>query len=152
SSFTGWNNYMMDLGKLIKDAEAMKHFGNTMVLWNLKSMQPEKIFSVPGAPLEIRWSLKEGDDWAITASALTSKLWLISHDANNEWQAKEVGTIGDPAKIPLPVDISDPTKPVQIYEKVTGKQVNMISQSWDGKRVYITSSLLQHWDKTGADN
>ena len=167
---------MMDLGKLIKDAEAMKHFGNTMVLWNLKSMQPEKIFSVPGAPLEIRWSLKEGDDWAITASALTSKLWLINHDANDEWQAKEVGTIGDPAKIPLPVDISisadaktlwvntfmdgtthlfdisDPTKPVQIYEKVTGKQVNMISQSWDGKRVYITSSLLANWDKKGADN
>ena len=51
SSFTGWNNYMMDIGKLIKDAEAMKHFGNTMVLWNLKSMQPEKILSVPGAPL-----------------------------------------------------------------------------------------------------
>jgi selenium-binding protein 1 len=176
SSFTGWNNYMTDLGKLIKDAEAMKHFGNTMVLWNLKSMQPEKIFSVPGAPLEIRWSLKEGDDWAITASALTSKLWLVSHDANDEWQAKEVGTIGDPAKIPLPVDISiaadaktlwvntfmdgtthlfdisDPTKPVQIFEKVTGKQVNMISQSWDGKRVYITSSLLANWDKKGADN
>ena len=41
SSFTGWNNYMMDLDKLITDAEAMKHFGNTMVLWNLKSMQPE---------------------------------------------------------------------------------------------------------------
>jgi selenium-binding protein 1 len=176
SSFTGWTNYETDLGKLVKDPEAMKHFGNTLVLWNLKSFQPEKIFSVPGAPLEIRWSLKEGDDWAITASALTSKLWLVSHDANNEWQAKEVGTIGDPAKIPLPVDISisadgtrlwvntftdgtthlfdisDPTKPVQIYEKVTGKQVNMISQSWDGKRVYITSSLLQHWDKTGADN
>jgi len=37
---------------------------------------------------------------------------LISHDANNEWQAKEVGTIGDPAKIPLPVDISiRPTAP-----------------------------------------
>ena len=110
----------------------------------------------------VHWSLKEGDDWAITASALTSKLWLVNHDANDQWQANEVGTIGDPAKIPLPVDISiaadaktlwvntfmdgtthlfdisDPTKPVQIYEKVTGKQVNMISQSWDGKRVYIT--------------
>ncbi|WGJ16523.1 selenium-binding protein SBP56-related protein [Methylocapsa sp. D3K7] len=176
SSFTGWNNYMMDIGKLIKDAEAMKHFGNTMVLWNLKSMQPEKILSVPGAPLEIRWSLKEGDDWAITASALTSKLWLINHDAKDQWQAKEVGTIGDPAKIPLPVDISisadgtrlwvntfmdgtthlfdisDPEHPKQIYEKVTGKQVNMISQSWDGKRVYITSSLLENWDKKGDDN
>ena len=28
----------------------------------------------------------------------------------------------------------------------------MISQSWDGKRLYITSSLLTHWDKKGADN
>lgn len=176
SSFTGWNNYMMELGKLIKDAEAMARFGNTMVLWNLKSMQPEKIFAVPGAPLEIRWSLKEGDDWAITASALTSKLWLISRDSEGEWQAKDVATIGDPAKIPLPVDISiaadakslwvntfmdgtthrfdisDPAKPVETYKKVTGKQVNMISQSWDGKRIYITSSLLSKWDKTGPDN
>jgi len=176
SSFTGHNNYMRDLGDLIKDSEAMKHFGNTMVVWNLKSFEPEKIFNVPGAPLEIRWSLKEGDDWAITAAALTSKLWLIRHDADDQWQAKEVGVIGDPSKIPLPVDISisadgtrlwvntfmdgithlfdlsDPEKPVEIYKKVTGKQVNMISQSWDGKRVYITSSLLEHWDKTGDNN
>ena len=28
----------------------------------------------------------------------------------------------------------------------------MISQSWDGKRVYITSSLLANWDKKGGDN
>jgi selenium-binding protein 1 len=28
----------------------------------------------------------------------------------------------------------------------------MISQSWDGKRVYITSSLLSKWDKAGEDN
>ena len=97
-------------------------------------------------------------------------------DAAGEWQAKEVATIGDPAKIPLPVDISirndgtglwvntfmdgktryfdltNPEQPRQTYEKVTGKQVNMISQSWDGKRVYITSSLLANWDKGGADN
>ena len=91
-------------------------------------------------------------------------------------QAKEVATIGDPAKIPLPVDISiaadgkslwvntfmdgktrlfdlsNPEAPKQVYEKVTGKQVNMVSQSWDGKRVYLTSSLLARWDKKGADN
>ncbi len=176
SSFTGWTNYMMDLGTLIQDAEAMKHFGNTMVVWNLKSMQPEKVLQVPGAPLEIRWSLNESDDWAVTATALTSKIWLVRRDADNEWQAKDVATIGDPAKIPLPVDISiaadaktlwvntfmdgktrlfdisNPEKPVQIYEKVTGKQVNMISQSWDGKRVYVTSSLLASWDKKGEDN
>ena len=176
SSFAGYANYMRPLGELIKDPEAMKNFGNTMVLWDLKAMKPKKIFSVPGAPLEIRWSLEPGDNWAVTASALTSKIWLIKQDAKSEWQAKEVATIGDPAKIPLPVDISirrdakglwvntfmdgktryfdlsNPEKPTQTYEKVTGKQVNMISQSWDGKRLYITSSLLANWDKGGADN
>ena len=176
SSFSGRANYMRNLGDLIKDPEAMKHFGNTMVVWDLKAMQPKKVLAVPGAPLEIRWSLKQGDNWAVTATALTSKLWLVKQDANGNWQGQAVADIGDPAKIPLPVDISisadgkelwvntfmdgktrhfdlsDPAKPVQTYEKVTGKQVNMISQSWDGKRVYISSSLLANWDKTGDDN
>ena len=33
-----------------------------------------------------------------------------------------------------------------------GKQVNMVSQSWDGTRLYFTSSLLARWDKKGDDN
>ena len=176
SSFTGRDNYMRDLGGLVKDEAAMKRFGSTMVAWDLKAMKPMQIFSVPGAPLEVRWSLNPGDNWAITASALTSKLWLVKQDAAGKWQAKEVGTIADPSKIPLPVDISitadgkglwvntfmdgmtryfdlsNPEAPKQTYEKQTGRQVNMISQSWDGKRIYITSSLLANWDKVGADN
>src|SRR5688572_24396194 len=176
SSFTGYANYMRPLGELINDKEAMKRFGNTMAVWDLKAMQPKKVFNVPGAPLEIRWSLNPGDNWAITAAALTSKLWLVKQDGKGEWQAKEVGTIGDPAKIPLPVDISitrdgkglwvntfmdgktryfdlsNPEAPKQTYEKVTGKQINMVSQSWDGRRLYITSSLLANWDKGGDDN
>ena len=176
SSFTGWNNYMRDLGDLIKDPEAMKHFGNTMVMWNLKTMQPEKIFAVPGAPLEIRWALPEGKNWAITATALTSQLWLVKRDAHGAWTAKDVAAIGDPAKVPLPVDISitadakglwvntfmdgtthyfdisDPEHPKETYSKRTGSQANMVSQSWDGRRVYITSSLLSKWDKKGKDN
>ncbi|HEX9173289.1 MAG TPA: selenium-binding protein SBP56-related protein [Telluria sp.] len=176
SSFTGKKNYMTQLGTLIKDQGAMKQFGNTMVVWNLKSMQPEQVLNVPGAPLEIRWSLKEGDNWAITATALTSHLWLVKKDASGKWEAKDVGAIGDPAKTPLPVDISmtadgrglwvntfmdgttryfdisNPEAPRQTYSKHTGSQVNMVSQSWDGKRVYVSSSLLANWDKTGADN
>jgi selenium-binding protein 1 len=160
----------------MKDGEAMKNFGSTMVVWNLKSMQPTQVLSVPGAPLEVRWSLAPGQNWAITAAALTSKLWLVKPDAKGTWAAKEVATIGDPAKIPLPVDISitadgkglwvntfmdgttryfdlsNPEAPKETYSKHTGSQVNMISQSWDGKRLYITSSLLAHWDKKGADN
>jgi len=176
SSFTGYANYMRPLGELIKDEAAMKHFGNTMVAWDLKAMTPTSVMSVPGAPLEIRWSLNPTDNWAITAAALTSKLWLVQPDAAGKWQAREVATIGDPTKIPLPVDISitrdgkglwvntfmdgmtryfdltNPQAPKQTYEKHTGRQVNMVSQSWDGQRVYVTSSLLANWDKAGEDN
>lgn len=176
SSFTGWTNYMMDLGTLVKDADAMKNFGNTMAVWDYKSMKPIKVLSVPGAPLEIRWSLKPGDDWALTATALTSKIWLVRKDDKGEWQAKDVATVGDPAKIPLPVDISiaadgkhlwvntfmdgstrlfdisNPEAPKQVYTKKIGNQVNMVSQSWDGKRVYFTTSLLGNWDKKGEEN
>ena len=176
SSFTGIDNYRRSLGEVVGDPTAMKKFGSTMVLWDHKAMKPVQIFSVPGAPLEIRWSLNPGDNWAITAAALTSKLWLVKQGADGRWQAKEVGTIGDPAKTPLPVDISitadgkglwvntfmdgttryfdltNPEQPRQTYALKTGRQVNMVSQSWDGKRVYVTSSLLERWDKTGEDN
>lgn len=176
TSFTGWNNYMMDLGKLVKDGEAMKRFGNTSVMWDLKTMKPIKVFNTPGAPLEVRWSWKAGDNWALTTSALTSKMWLYKQDAKGEWQVREAATIGDPAKIPLPVDISitadgkglwvstfmdgtvryfdlsDHNNIREVYQKKVGSQVNMVSQSFDGKRIYVTSSLLANWDKKGKDD
>jgi selenium-binding protein 1 len=176
TSFTGWNNYMMDLGKMVKDPEAMKRFGNTSVMWDYKTMKPIKVFSTPGAPLEARWSWNKGDNWAVTTTALTSNIWVFAQDMQGEWQAHNVGTIGNPADIPLPVDISitndgkglwintfmdgtsrfwdfsDRMHPKELYKKKIGSQVNMVSQSYDGKRVYYTSSLLGNWDKKGADD
>src|SRR5438034_7829220 len=176
SSFTGLNNYMRDFGKLTADPEAMKHFGGTMVMWDFHARQPKKVFQVPGAPLEIRWAWGDKHNYAFTATALGSKLWLVYADDRGDWQAKEIATIGDVKGGVLPVDISlsaddktlfvgcfgdgkcrvfdvsDPQKPKQIYEKNIGRQVNMVSQSWDGKRLYFTSSLLANWDKKGADN
>jgi selenium-binding protein 1 len=176
SSFTGWSNYMMDFGKMLKDEEAMKRFGNTVVVWNLHTRQPKKVLDVPGAPLEIRCAWQPQHNYCFTTTALTSKIWLIHEDEKGEWQATAVADIGDPAKVPLPVDISisaddkhlwvdtfldgktrlfdvsDPFKPKQVYEKEIGRQINMASQSWDGKRIYFTSSLLANWDKKGADN
>jgi selenium-binding protein 1 len=176
SSFTGWNNYMTDFSKMTADPEAMKHFGNTMVIWDFHTRQPKKVFEVPGAPLEIRWAWGGNHNYAFTATALGSKLWLVYAHDRGEWQVKEVAPISDVKGGVLPVDISlsaddktlfvdsfgdgkcrvfdvsDPHHPKQIYEKQIGKQVNMVSQSWDGKRIYFTSSLLAHWDKQGADN
>jgi selenium-binding protein 1 len=146
SSFTGWSNYMMDFGKMLQDKEAMKRFGNTVVLWDLHSKQPKKVFDVPGAPLEIRCAWQPNHNWCVTTTALTSKIWLIYEDTQGEWQAKAVADVGDPAKVPLPVDISissddsrlwvntfmdgktrlfdmrDPYNPKQVYEKVIGRQ------------------------------
>ena len=44
-------------------------------------------------------------------------------------------------------DISNPHNAVEVKAHKIGDQVNMLSQSWDGKRIYFTSSLLANWDK-----
>ena len=177
SSFTGWSNYMMDFGKMLNDKEAMKRFGNTVVVWDLHTRKPKKVFDVPGAPLEIRCAWQPNNNWCYTTTALTSKIWLIHKDSESgEWQAEAVGEIGDPSKVPLPVafsirsddsgffvntfmdgkvryfDTTDPFNPKQVYEKEIGSQVNMVSGSWDGKRQYFTTSLLSNWDKKGEKN
>jgi len=176
SSFTGWSNYMMDFGKMLSDEEAMKRFGNTVVIWNLQTRKPIKVLDVPGAPLELRCAWKEENNYCFTTTALTSKIWIIYEDEGGEWQAKPVGDIGVAENVPLPVDISitsndkglwvntfmdgkgryfdisDPFNAEQVYEKEIGSQVNMVSSSWDGKRLYFTSSLLANWDKKGDDD
>ncbi len=174
SSFTGWSNYMMDFGTMLNDPAAMQRFGTTMVVWDYHARQPLAVHDIPGAPLEIRCAWDPDNNWCITSTALTSQLWLIYEDSDTgEWRSKAVADIGVPADIPLPVDISitsddkglwvdtfldgkaryfdisDPFAPKQVYERQIGSQINMVSQSWDGKRVYFTSSLLGNWDKTG---
>ena len=175
SSFTGWNNYMMNLGEMMASEEAMQRFGNTVVIWDLHARQPRKVLDVPGAPLEIRCAWGSGNDYCFTSTALTSKIWLIYGDEQGDWRAKAVADIGDASKIPLPVDISiaaddsrlwvntwndgktrlfdisDPHAPVQVLERQIGEQVNMVSQSWDGERLYYSSSLLSAWDKTEGE-
>lgn len=172
SSFTGWNNYMMNLGQMMADAEAMKRFGNTVIVWDLHARAPKKIFDVPGAPLEVRCAWGSQSNYCFTSTALTSEIWLIYEDDSQQWHVKKVADIGDASLIPLPVDISiaaddsflwvntwndgmthlydisDPHNPKQVMEQKIGEQVNMVSQSWDGERVYYTSSLLANWDKT----
>src|SRR5262245_20341200 len=69
TSFTGWNNYTRAFGDIAKDPEAMKQFGSSMVLWNFHTRQPQKVFQVPGAALEIRWAWDEKHNYAFPATA-----------------------------------------------------------------------------------
>jgi len=176
SSFTGHANYMRPLGELMQDPAAMKKFGGTMVMWDYHARKPLQTFDVPGAPLEVRWALQPDHHYAFTSTALTSKLWGIFRKEDGTFEAVELADIGDPSKTPLPVDISisaddkflfvdsfmdgmvrvfdisKPREPVVVYEKKIGPQVNMVSQSWDGERLYFTSSLLGNWDGAGGDD
>lgn len=175
SSFTGKTNYMRSLPDLIADPEAMTRFGKTVVVWDAHTRKPLQTLEVPGAPLEIRWALQPRHHYAFTTAALTSRLWGVFRMADGRFEAVDLAPIGDPSKTPLPVDISlsaddrflfvstfmdgmvrvfdvsDPRKPSVVHEQQVGKMVNMVSQSWDGKRVYFTSSLLARWDKPGDD-
>jgi len=177
SSFTGWSNYMMDFGQMLGDPEAMKRFGNTMVVWDLHTRKAKQVLDVPGAPLEIRCAWKSTNNYCFTTTALTSQIVLIEEDGTDgKWKASNVADIGNPADIPLPVDISissddsllwvntfldgttrgfditDPHNPKQIYERKMGNQVNMVSSSWDGKRLYYSTSLLGNWDKKDKED
>ena len=169
SSFTGRKNYMRPVGDLLKDAEAMKQFGGAVVVWDFHARKPLQVLDVPGAPLELRWALLPNHPYAFTSTALGGKLVLIHQQPDGKWASKVIADIGQN----LPVDISiapddskiyvnsygdgtmriyDVTNPFEaklVQEMKLGEQANMVSTSWDGKRVYATSSLLSQWDKPG---
>jgi len=169
SSFAGKKNYMRPFGELVKDGEAMKNFGGSVVVWDFHARKPLQVLSVPGAPLELRWALLPNHNYAFTATALTGKLVLIYQQEDGTWATKDIAEIG----ANLPVDISiapddskiyvnsfgdgtlrvyDVTNPFEgkLIEQVKlGEMANMVSSSWDGKRLYATNSLLSQWDKPG---
>jgi selenium-binding protein 1 len=169
SSFTGKKNYMRPFGELAKDATAMKQFGNSVIVWDFHARKPLQILSVPGAPLELRWALIPNHNYGFTATALTGQLVLIYQQEDGTWATKNIADIGPN----LPVDISiapddskiyvnsfgdgslrvyDVTNPFEgkLVETVKlGEMANMVSSSWDGKRLYATNSLLSKWDKPG---
>jgi selenium-binding protein 1 len=45
--------------------------------------------------------------------------------------------------------VTNPFEGKLIHQVKLGDQANMVSTSWDGQRVYSTSSLLSQWDKPG---
>ncbi len=177
SSFTGHNNYMRNLADLMGDSEAMKNFGDSVIIWDFHARKPLQTLRIPVAPLEIRWAIKPEHDYAFIEAALTGELWTVLRTEDGSYEAVKSGEIGTREEQPLLAvdisissddrflfvdtfmdgkvrvyDVSDPRNAKQIYERKIGAQVNMVSQSWDGKRIYFTSSLLANWDGTGHED
>lgn len=169
SAFTGKKNYMRPLGELIKDAEAMKEFGGSVVVWDFHARKPLQVLQVPGAPLELRWALMPNHYYAFTATALAHQLVLIYQQADGTWAAKSIADLGDTLPVDISIapddsklyvssfmdgrlrvyDISNPFEAKLIEQVKLGEMANMVSESWDGTRLYVTNSLLSQWDKPG---
>lgn len=177
SSFTGHANYMRPLAELMGDAEAMKNFGKEVVVWDFHARKPLQTLTIPVAPLEIRWAIDPIHEYAFIEAALTGELWGVFRKEDGTFEAIKIGDIGTREEQPLLAvdislssddkylfvdtfmdgkvrvyDVSEPRKAKLVLTRKIGAQVNMVSQSWDGKRVYFTSSLLSNWDGTGHED
>jgi selenium-binding protein 1 len=169
SSFAGKKNYMRPVGELLKDAEAMKQFGDSVVVWDFHARKPLQVLRVPGAPLELRWALQPNHHYAFTSTALTGQLVLIHRQDDGTWATKNIAEIGNTIPVDISIapddskiyvnsygdgtlrvyDVSNPFEGKLIQQMKLGEQANMVSTSWDGQRIYATSSLLSNWDKPG---
>ena len=169
SSFTRRNLYS-------SDASATKDSGDTIVVWDYLARKPLQVLPVPGVPMEIRWALRPRHEYAFTTTALTSRLWGIFRREDGSFEAVKLAKVGDPDDRSLPVDISlsaddrflfvnsfkdgtvrvfnvsKPREPKLVLEQRIGSKLGRVSQTWDGKRVYFTSSMLASWDASGEES
>ncbi len=163
---------MMNLGKMMADPEAMKRFGNTVVGLGPAHAAAEE--DLRRARRAARNPLRVGPEPELLLhrdgahledlADLPGRGRRVAGEGRGRHRRREqnpaagrhldlgrrrpvwVNTWND-GKVRL-YDIRDPHAPKQIFDQKIGEQVNMVSQSWDGKRVYFTSSLLANWDKT----
>jgi methanethiol oxidase len=161
SSFTPSRNYMKPFASM-----DMKDFGRDMVIWDFKARKPIQVGQAGAAPLEVRWSLKKGANYGFTNCALDNSLWLFRGQPDGTYAFKKVATTG-----PMPADlrqspddrylfvscfggkdiqqwdVSDPDKPVLASTVAVGEQPNMMHVTGDGKRMYVSNSLLSTLDR-----
>ncbi len=161
SSFTPLRNYKKPLSEM-----DMKDFGDQMVVWDFKERKPLQVGHAGAAPLEVRWSLKPGNDYGFTNCALDNSIWLFRGKGDGSYEFRKVAETG-----PLPADlrqspddrylfvscfgaediqqwdVSDPEHPKLASTAKVGTQPNMMHVTGDGKRMYVSNSLLSTLDR-----
>lgn len=164
SSFTPMRNYEKPLATM-----DMNDFGDQMVVWDFATRQPIQVGHTGPTPLEVRWSLTPGNDYGFTNCALDSALWLFRNTGDGTYEFKRVAETG-----PLPADlrqspddrflfvscfggetiqqwdVSDPDQPTLFSEAAIGTQPNMMHLTGDGRRMYVSNSLLSTMDRDGT--
>jgi selenium-binding protein 1 len=160
SSFTPMNNYQKPLAQM-----DFKNFGKDLLVWDFRNYKVVQKLTTGLAPLECRWSLKEGGNHGFTNCALDDSIWVWEGDADGTYHTRKLCATG---KLPADLrqspddrflyvscfvsneiqqwDVSDLHRPRLASTVVPGVQPNMMHVTGDGKRMYITNSLLSTLD------
>jgi selenium-binding protein 1 len=160
SSFTPMNNYKKPLAKM-----DLKDFGNQLLVWDFRERKVLKTLTMGTAPLECRWSLSEKGNHGFTNCALDDSIWVWEGTGDDQYISRKLCATG---KMPADLrqspddrflyvscffsneiqqwDVSDLKNPRLTSTVVPGVQPNMMHVTGDGKRMYITNSLLSTLD------
>jgi selenium-binding protein 1 len=164
SSFTPLNNYKKPLAQM-----DLKNFGKDVLIWDFRAYRVLDRLTTGLAPLECRWSLKEGANFGFTNCALDDSVWLWEGGDDGHYRSRKLCATGKlPADLRLSPDdrllyvscfgsneiqqwdVSDLRKPRLVSTVVPGVQPNMMHLTGDGKRMYISNSLLSTLDHAGT--
>src|SRR5437016_4081330 len=163
SSFTPLRNYQKPLAQM-----DLKDFGSELVVWDFKNRQPLQVGKAGLAPLEVRWSLKPENNYGFTNCALDNSIWLFKGNGEASYEFKKVADTGAlPADLRQSPDdkylyvscfgdnsiqqwdVTDPERPKLTSTVVPCVQPNMMHVTGDGKRMYVSNSLLSTLDHSG---
>jgi selenium-binding protein 1 len=162
SSFTPPQNYKKPFAEM--DPKA---FGKEVLIWDFRARKVLCKLTTAAAPLECRWSLKEKADHGFTNCALDDSVWVWEGDGTGRYTARKLCQTG---KMPVDLrqspddrflyvscfvsdevqqwDVSDLQKPRLASKVSPGVQPNMMHLTGDGKRMYISNSLLSTLDRS----
>jgi selenium-binding protein 1 len=163
SSFTPLRNYKKPLAQM-----DLKDFGSEMVVWDFKERKPLQVGKVGLTPLEVRWSLKPENNYGFTNCAFDNSIWMFRGRSDGAYEFKKVAQTGAlPADLRQSPDdrylfvscfgdnliqqwdVTDPDQPKLFSTVSPGVQPNMMHVTGDGKRMYVTNSLLSTLDHAG---
>jgi selenium-binding protein 1 len=164
SSFTPLDNYKKPLAQM-----DLKNFGKELLVWDYRERKVLTKLTAGLAPLECRWSLREKGKHGFTNCLLDDSIWVWEGDDAGRYTARKLCTTG---KLPADLrqspddrflyvscfgsneiqqwDVSDLKSPRLTSTVVPGVQPNMMHVTGDGKRMYISNSLLSTADHSGT--
>jgi len=145
----------------------LKHFGDKLLVWDFRARKVLSTLKTGPAPLECRWSLAEGANHGYCNCALEDSIWIWEGADEDTYTARK---LCDTGKLPADLsqspdgrflfvscfmsdeiqqwDVSDLKKPHLVSTVKPGVQPNMLHLTGDGKRMYVTNSLLSTMDRS----